>query len=371
MQTKYLHRIGIILIAASIGVICGYFIFLKHLAVSILDGQAPMWLQSLINKMYPRFESEKNRFDAAFVTEMAFQLSIRWSILFAFSGTFALAMRNLRLKRKFVNFLDLKTSSSNIRILIYIFYTTLLFFFFHGIKPSLIAQFPYLSFYKPISFYYLFHLPFPGNAQLITGSIIISFCYFFILTGKFHTLAAAVFAIVFIYLQGFLFCFEKTSHGLVLLVYSLLLMPFLFYTWSKSTGTENISAWPLRLIQISIALCYFLCGLEKVIFSDFNFIDIHGFTLIMNFHNMPVGLWLAHFPTLMLLIPIFTIIVQLSFPLIFVFNKYKWLFISSVLLFHIGVGLAMGFYGFIWCWGICYIFFLDWSRLSLMSKAYG
>lgn len=325
-------------------------------------GTAPDWFRELVDALYPRFTTEKHRFPAAFFIEKFDQVFLRFLLVVAGS---AVVTQWKRVRMFFQNFLQDTTSRHNvaflrISILLFLLQTTHEWYF------DLVALHKAVAFYDPIPLYRLLHLPFPHPvASLALYGLMVAGAVLALLNIR-PVLSATTAILLFILLQGYFYCFGKIDHGYTTYTYALLLLPFLLYNASQKSAT--VSAWPLKLTQLVIALVYLLTGLEKLLVSHFTWASAETFRAYLLVHAAPAGLWVAESDFLCTILPVGALGFQLGFPLILFYRKLKYPLLAAGVLFHFGTVVLFGISSFWNPWVVVYVFFIDWERVVLTVK---
>ena len=147
-----------------------------------------------------------------------------------------------------------------------------------------------------------------------------------------------------------------------------MVFPFLFL--EAQHAEVFFKSWALRLIQVIIAFVYFISGIEKMMISGFSWLQPESLKAYIYLHQMPLGILLSKSDALCILFSVFTLTLQLFFPLILFTKKYKWLFLSGGILFHLGTLYILGIGHLFNPWIITYIFFIDWTREGLLIENY-
>lgn len=135
---------------------------------------------------------------------------------------------------------------------------------------------------------------------------------------------------------------------------------------------SEYALWPMRLIQVLIALIYFNAAYWKLKLAGLSWVD--GVTL--QFHLIrhyfvgqyvsDVGLLISKSPILCKLLSVSTLVFELGFPLILIFPRLAWIWLPAGLLFHIGSGITMDTWFFLF-W-FCYIAFINFETLALWVR---
>ena len=112
------------------------------------------------------------------------------------------------------------------------------------------------------------------------------------------------------------------------------------------TRSTDTAMWPLKLAHVVLAMAYFSTGLSKLLVGGLRWMN--GYTLqYYTFRdgidrNIPVGVWLAHFHTVCVLLAIGTILFELFyFVSILVPRVARFIFVGAIL-FHISLYVISG-----------------------------
>jgi uncharacterized membrane protein YphA (DoxX/SURF4 family) len=147
-----------------------------------------------------------------------------------------------------------------------------------------------------------------------------------------------------------------------------------YHEENASRATINkmeFGIWPLRLIQVLLALTYFSTGVSKLIYGGLQWMN--GYTLQQYIitdavlWGMPLGIWLAQQHMLCQLSSIGTIFFELFFFITLIIPRSVPYFLLAGLLFHTGIYVAMAapFFQHM----ILYAVFIDFDRVAVwLSK---
>lgn len=337
-----------------------YILFFRNYVQEAYHDTAPDWVQQLIHTFYPRFVVEKHRFDLAFFLNKADQVCLRYLLALIFLLILYQLQKAKNIHERFIRI----HTYEHYRRLRIIFYAGLLFFTWDWIYdfPTLIELQP---FYKPVLLFDLLGIQL--HDLWVFKALYFVFIAALVLTllNIYPVLCSSITAILLVYFQGFFLSFEKIDHGYTTLTYAALLMPFMLHEIHKQLqehpNSSSLSSWTLFLIQLTIALVYFLSGLEKVLTSGLMWASKHTFQTYLSLHPTPISRFIADHDMLSSLIPILTLAFQFTFILILWFPQWKWIFLISGLLFHLGTKWVMDIGGWFSSWIFVYIFFINWD----------
>jgi hypothetical protein len=105
--------------------------------------------------------------------------------------------------------------------------------------------------------------------------------------------------------------------------------------------------WPLRVAMIVIAGAYFLTGFQKVVNSGPGWVTSGNlrWVLYTSSDGQPspntLGLWLAGTAWAAHLFALFTLVVELGFPLVLWTPRAAWFFVPAAFALHLGILLTM------------------------------
>ncbi len=341
------------------------FLFLVIVALSMLyffegRGWVADWLHGadvplldqLTRALYPRLLVERHRYEADILLFYADQFIGRtMGVGLLSTGLILWFQQKPNLHHTWNSFWAGEISTTHYKGLNFVFFLVVAYFGY-DLLPDLLHLHQLKSLYQPVSFLWLFDIPYP----------LIFFIYLYVITMVIFCLIAAVgirslffslyIMVIFIVLQAFVFSFEKTDHHLSTITYALLLMPFMHHS---ATNQLNPPIWPLKLIQISVGLSYGLSALEKI--------SITGF-------NWPQEALCGYLKTYAVDIPYCVaigyglLLFQLTFILIVFYPKLRWIYLPIGTAFHILVFVFTGIGGWLHPWWLMYLFFLDWSFIG-------
>lgn len=109
---------------------------------------------------------------------------------------------------------------------------------------------------------------------------------------------------------------------------------------------SDTAMWPLKLAHVLLAMTYFSTGASKLLAGGLGWMN--GYTVqIYTFadamaQNRPLGIWLAQYHTLGVLLGAFTVLFELFFFLSLILPRTAPFFFVNAILFHIGLFVVMG-----------------------------
>ena len=345
-----------------------FFMVLKPMAGLAFQDQAPDWFARILDFLYPRFEVEKHRLGSEFFEAKALQLNLRASLgVLAFFILFYWNKINLPRSAKWEGFWNKTTTLSHIQIIIILFFLGVLFYtgtWYWDLKQYWMIK----DFYRPVLIYQIFHVPLISPGWALIFYLAMAFSCLAVI-GNFRPFFFSILALtIFLFLQGFFYCFEKYDHRFVTLTYAFMLMPMVVKFGSRSDNTPQ--AWPVSLIQLMVGMVYLLAGLEKVFSSGLGWASAKTFRAYIELHQAPIGLKLASSDFIMSVIPIMALIFQLCFWLIILFPRIKIPFLVAGILFHWGSVFLFNIGDLFTPWIFVYIFFLDFSLFKQFKERF-
>jgi hypothetical protein len=116
---------------------------------------------------------------------------------------------------------------------------------------------------------------------------------------------------------------------------------------------SDTAIWPLKLAHVLLALTYFSTGASKILAGGLGWmngytVQIYTFMDAMG-RNRPLGIWLAQYHTLGVLLGAFTVLFELFFFVSLLLPRIAPFFFLTGILFHVGLYVVMGhpFFGHI------------------------
>ena len=135
------------------------------------------------------------------------------------------------------------------------------------------------------------------------------------------------------------------------------------------SGEHN---WPIKGIWMWISLAYFAAGVSKLRNGGLDWIttDTLGvYMLRANYDRIFVsvdpmttwGTWFAQQPLLLRGMSIFTLVVEVGFPLAFFSRRLRLFFVPAAIAMHVGIGLLIG--ALFSQWICAAVFWVQWGRV--------
>jgi hypothetical protein len=116
---------------------------------------------------------------------------------------------------------------------------------------------------------------------------------------------------------------------------------------------SDTAMWPLKLAHVLLAMTYFSTGATKLLAGGLGWmngytVQIYTFADAMG-RDRPLGIWLAQFHTLGVLLGAFTVLFELFFFVSLIIPRTAPFFFLTAILFHVGLYVVMGhpFFGHI------------------------
>jgi hypothetical protein len=367
MRKKTLLPFAILAIAFAMTL--GYILSIRTELSEIYSGSSEGWLKSMVDKIYPRFAVEKERFPLSFFLDKADQAVIRFSLVSIIASVFFFLKGNSeKFQATWNQYLHSLTSVANVSMIRILFPLALLWIH-KDVWWDLMSHYELRLFYKPVLIYKLLHIAYPNPVFItILCIMLLTSCLLTIINFR-PAVSSFIAVMTFIVIEGFLNSFEKMSHGNATITYCALIFPFLMIDHQKTfrTGPGYQNKWALSLITFLICLAYLQSGLEKISIGGFSWISPETFRNYILLHQASMGLALVENNTLLAILSSAAIIFQLGFIFILT-GRYKYFFLITGILFHAGVYflLAVGWY--INSWVLSYLFFIDWTNLTLKAS---
>ena len=329
---------------------CGALFFVKDFVQAAWTNQLPDSISSCIDGLYPRFQTEKHRLPIEFFIDKAHLVLIR--TLFVEFGILILLFLKSRQKKFQISVINTAHSYKTIIFVYYGFMLITTYDWFWELK-SLQQLAP---FYKPVLLLSIF-------GSILAESIILQGIYILMillclatLLGKGLKWTPTIVIILFIYLEATFNSFEKINHGYATFIYTGMLFPVYLFNPKERK-------WVISLIQIVIAACYFLAGLEKLTISGGDWLSAVTMSTYLSRSDTSVGLWMSQQPILCLGLSVGAILFQLTFPLVLFLRRFKSPILISGIIFHWGTVVLFGISSFINPWLVVYVFFIDTEKV--------
>lgn len=351
-------------------VLACYLVWFRIWIPQLWEHTAPAWFQTLIETVYPRFITEKERFDITFFIDKADQVILRGLFVTSLAIAFSILLKlKEAIHTRVQQFWNEQVPVQQVTILIKVYAVAMLIYtsdwYFSLIDLSKLSVF-----YEPTLLFRFLHIPLLDEWAMNSLVIIYVISLLFIILGKWIWQAGLLSSACFVLFRGYFQCFGKVEHTFSPWVYAALLMPFLLFELAKTQRNEkpNVANWPLKLIQLTIASCYLFSGLEKLFVSQLDWLQADTFVGYIKLHGVPLGLWLLEFEWLMPLLSWGALFFQLGFISIVFYPKLRWLFLPMGILFHWGTFAILGVGWWVHPWQIAYLFYINWSGFSKRNE---
>lgn len=339
-----------------------YNCYIKANIIALYHGKNSGVFYALVHLVYPRFFVELQRFELEFFLNHATQVIWRFELV----SIIALAavyfyQKSTQFTLSLQDFWKTAYSEFNDRIYHLITFTAILYYF-HDFMESYTSWIQYKEFYQPILLLKVFQIPLWSVATVqILFAIFIGAAISATLYKHLKT-STVVVCLLFILFQGWNYSFGKINHGFALLTYSSMILVVQSYL------PQHIKGISLQLIRVTIASCYLMAGLEKLLVSHFAWISPVTFKAYLLLHPTSLGLLVVKNNFLCTLLPSVALAIQLGFVCVLFFPPLKkWILMSGVL-FHFGTVALLGISSYLHPWVICYVFFIDWEDLLFKMK---
>ena len=338
-----------------------HYLYLRNAIVSAYEGNPDHFIKFILDALYPRFYIEKDRFDINFFLSKADQVIYRFATIYYFIFLLIyLYQTNNFLKIKIEKLFYTETTSRNIDVLRILFFSYCLYLSYEMLD-ELIAKQSLKLFYKPIYLLSFFHIPFPSYSVILIIGALWYFLNGLIILNIRPILNSCLSLVIFILIQCWLFSFEKLEHGYATFTYAFMLLPFLFE--EKLKNHSSFGSWSLQLIKITIAMVYFLSGLEKILISQLSWVKPDTLKTYLSFHETDLSKIVIQSDLLCSLLSVGALLLQLSFIFILFLPRYKWIWIIGGVLFHTGTLVLMNIGILLNPWILVYIFYIDWTKV--------
>ncbi len=216
-------------------------------------------------------------------------------------------------------------------------------------------------FYRPILIFQLLGVG-PIPAGLATGlRPLLVACAILGLLGILARCCGALCGLAYLYAIGQVYSFTNVHHGdgllgLVLLVLAFcpagaaLAMPVPWHRRPANQGSEPLyPGWPIRFVRVQIALVYFLAGYAKLALAGPVWLDGASLQHYLILRGQPVGYWLAAQPLLCAGLSALTFAWELSFPVVVLWPRLRWVYVPAAVVFHLVSQYVLGV-GFMYFW---------------------
>ncbi|UZR94611.1 HTTM domain-containing protein [Chondrinema litorale] len=330
--------------------------FLQPIIIEYLNNnRAFPTINYLVNLVYPRFLVESQRFSVDFFLGKFHQIILRFDIVYCFILATYYVYKSKNSIFEFIsNTKPNVPKPKYILILSTIFYSGCIIYTYDWYIILLQLQ-NFALLYKPVSILNFFQRSYPSNLTIHVICIAYYISLVLVIVQKRKFIPSVIIAICFFYQLGLQQSFEKIDHTYASFGYGILLMPIaLYYNGKNQNAVREI----LFLIQISIGLCYFFSGLEKVLVSGIHWFNGDNFEAHLHLHDTNFK-FLLNQKWLIIVLANCAIFLQLFFISSILLKKLRLIFISGGILFHWGTVILLGVGSFYSPWIFMYIFLLN------------
>lgn len=354
------RHIAVLLVLLPVMAVSLYAFFFRQLIGEVYAGTAPDWFTTLVDRLYPRFPVEKQRFELAFFQHKADQVILRMSGLLLIIGVWLWFSPPARFVAKYSR----PYAYKHFKRLRIVFYLGLLYYTWDWYRdfPRIVKM---EEFYKGVHLFRLIGLEIPPTEVFYALFAIYLLSLLMVLMNVQKVFFAGLTALGLLLFQGYLFSFEKIEHGYSTLTYACLLMPFLFYELRQQKTGTHPKSFVLFLIQFCIAGAYFLAGAEKLLTGGLSWASPETFRTYLLLHPRDAGLWVADQPLLLHVMPWGVLILQLSFILLPFYPRCRLVLLPAGIAFHWGTTWLMGIGAYVSPWIFVYLFFLDLNSFTM------
>lgn len=201
--------------------------------------------------------------------------------------------------------------------------------------------------------------------------------------GLFTRTATLIVAVLGVFWWGLGYSFGQAHHEKISLAFALITLPLspcgarisldaIIRRWrGQPTPDRSVFAtWPIRLVQVSIALTYLFAGGSKILVSGFEWMNGYTLQSIMSHEVDPVARAIASNVSLAQAASIAVIALQATFPLVFIHRHLRWIYVPGTVAFHLGAWITMdpGPYYTLWLTTTVTFFHVDRVPQSLRSS---
>jgi hypothetical protein len=331
------------------------------MVVQAYHQDAPLWFMRLLEIFYPRFFTERNRFDLGFFLQRAEQIIWRGELILILGLSFsAFYTYKSDFRKRVQTFWNGTVATRQVLLLKWAFVIIMLL-----ATSDWIWVFRQLDglrgFYAPIFLLKVLQLPFPNLSVAVFLCILLYIGLIALLFNRYIVWLSGIIAVLFVLLQGWQFSFHKLDHTYTTLTYIAVLMPFLLYEYQKAQLSQQTiqASWALQLMRLLIAGAYFLAGIEKLLIGGGAWLSgeaLQGYLLL---HQVPFGMWVAELKGLCMLLSWGVLLFEIGFVSVVFYPASRWVFLPLGILFHLGTYALLGVGGWVHFWWLCYVFFID------------
>ncbi len=221
--------------------------------------------------------------------------------------------------------------------------------------------------------------PSPGFAELTATVVFVSMVL--ALVGLFTRAACATLAVSFTYMAAVHYSLGKPHHDCVQLTFGLWALAFspagarisidsfLRRMFQAARGpvlrpppsVARYAAFPIRATQLAIAIGYFFAGTTKLAIGGAAWANGYTLQAIMLEYRSPWSEPLSDNVLMCQLMQVGLLVVQGSFPLVFLHRKLRWFYVPMAVMFHLMAMQTMSTGHFMTLWFPLLAAFIDWE----------
>ncbi|MEY5048522.1 MAG: hypothetical protein RLZZ175_1881 [Bacteroidota bacterium] len=345
---KWYLVISIILV----GIVGVYSLYVRDTVISFFNGTENVFLDKIISVLYPRYYTDKFRFNVDFFVHKCDQIVVRLVIVYLLGSLFLIFKSNIN---KWFNSITANFTLNNINYLNIYYFVFLLwickdwYFLFNDLYQI-------KAFYKPIL---LFSFSFKSMPNILILNLVLSVLYLATLSSIFNIYrkwSSVLSIICFVFLQMVFFSFEKIDHGYVPFTFLGLIICIVNFNQNNQLIINQLQ----KIAQVMLVACYYFAGLEKILSSGFTWFEAENFKVFMLMHKSYFTDFVVNNRVLCAILPIGAMLFQLLSPLALYNRKMSVIFIVFGFLFHFNTWLLFGVGALLHPWVVCYIVF--WNK---------
>lgn len=208
--------------------------------------------------------------------------------------------------------------------------------------------------WSPVYFIEILGMGPPSESLAHTLLGILTVAFVMAIVGLFTRTATLVVAVLGVFWWGLAYSFGQAHHEKISLAFALIVLPFspcgarvsldaLIRRWRRRSNpqTSDLATWPIRVIQLSIAMTYLFAGGSKLMISGLEWMN--GYTLqgIMSNERDPMAIAIANDVVIARAASIAVITLQATFPLVFLHRHLRWIYVPGTIAFHLGAWITM------------------------------
>ncbi|HVE90959.1 MAG TPA: MFS transporter permease [Actinomycetota bacterium] len=229
----------------------------------------------------------------------------------------------------------------------------------HGLLPA--------SWYAPLWIGRALGIPAPTRVGMALVLVSLLSIPLVAAAGRARRLAGPAVALLYGYWCLIGFSYGKVDHDRVALLVALAVLPTV--AWTAEDGTSAAAGWAMRMVQVAVALTYFLAGVTKMLVSGPSWITSSILISAITRRGTMFADPLLQFPRLLHLMQLGIIVFELTALLMLVRGRVGRLYVWMAALFHTVtfVGITIYFRAHM----ICLISFAPLERLRFGGRGFG